>query len=742
MECARCRLMFTGRRTLRLVWCPVDRCYLCGQCYRESCQPVHGTAPATRGMAVLAGFAALVVFGSGILPLALAAILEAPTPASPTDNRPIGFGVLAILGIAAIALGLLAVSRRLRHRRKIRGHPAGPPGEFAEVSDPSLEWRPNRAPPPRRVQTLLAAFVAVAGADVAIIVWMTLSGSPSFVLSTIGFVAILSMVASVVGFLALLPFGVPSSVAVAADGIHFRYASAQDQRTQVPLIKWEQLNILGLASRGTGDPADRLVRYLRIDAENAMDIYTGWQRHRIDPSRPRVAVPPRVAEVPPTRPTPPGPPATTVGLSDAISIGEQWRGTMCARCHVRFPGFHRFRLLWCRVDHFYVCRRCWEVGCAQGHGRGVRSISKPAPILAAALVVSLGLAVWYPGVVYDHSVLGAWHDAPPRNVVDLRAGELVKVAGMMRSLRIIALGGHEVYYSKSGWWWTFNTSDAFDLVDRTGTIPVTTSLLYFIYNGPHYAPYAVHTQGTVYVSGDPAVIVGTVALQSDGTKELEAKVLASQQTSLGPSDVVEGLMLAIPVAIGVIVIAVSFLFVARWRRHGQAVEGVAPMPLGSVDIGKEPELEWKPNRKRTRPRRPGRAFALALVGTGIVLGIFPGYGPRAWDGYWIVGFYATVALMCEALVLVILITVPSRPSQVAVGETGFRLWYDSPYDRLLNDSIFPWEEIQDIHLTRGRAPHWVLQWTTGEVDNLSMLSGENLHRLLEEWTRRAMPPGN
>src|SRR5207249_2629373 len=114
-ECARCRLEFTGRRTLRLVWCPVDRCYYCGQCYRESCQPVHGTSPATRGMGVLAGLAALVIFGSGIIPLALAAILESPTPVLPTDNRAIGFGVLALLGIAAIALGVLALSRRVRH---------------------------------------------------------------------------------------------------------------------------------------------------------------------------------------------------------------------------------------------------------------------------------------------------------------------------------------------------------------------------------------------------------------------------------------------------------------------------------------------------------------------------------------------------------------------------------------------------------------------------------------------------
>jgi hypothetical protein len=89
--------------------------------------------------------------------------------------------------------------------------------------------------------------------------------------------------------------------------------------------------------------------------------------------------------------------------------------------------------------------------------------------------------------------------------------------------------------------------------------------------------------------------------------------------------------------------------------------------------------------------------------------------------------------------VVLLLRIPPRPSEVAVDDRGFRMWYESPYDRLLNDSIFPWDQVRDIHLTGGKAPRWVLVWTTGEVDDLSMLSGENRSLLIDEWTRRAMP---
>src|SRR3990170_2172661 len=43
---------------------------------------------------------------------------------------------------------------------------------------------------------------------------------------------------------------------------------------------------------------------------------------------------------------------------------------MCARCGALFRGRWVLHLMWCKVDRFYVCRRCWEWECREGHGKG------------------------------------------------------------------------------------------------------------------------------------------------------------------------------------------------------------------------------------------------------------------------------------------------------------------------------------------------------------------------------------
>ena len=43
---------------------------------------------------------------------------------------------------------------------------------------------------------------------------------------------------------------------------------------------------------------------------------------------------------------------------------------ICARCLVDFPAREGGRrLIWCRVDNFYVCDRCWRTECGGGHGK-------------------------------------------------------------------------------------------------------------------------------------------------------------------------------------------------------------------------------------------------------------------------------------------------------------------------------------------------------------------------------------
>ena len=122
-----------------------------------------------------------------------------------------------------------------------------------------------------------------------------------------------------------------------------------------------------------------------------------------------------------------------------------------------------------------------------------------------------------------------------------------------------------------------------------------------------------------------------------------------------------------------------------------------------------------------------------------LLAFYPGLSPRTYSGYYGVGFVGSVVLMLDAtIVYMVLFGGVGHPSFVATDDTGFHMWYESPYDRHLNDTLFPWDEVQDIRMTSGKGAHWFLQWTTGEKTNLYMLNGRSLRLLQGEWAKRRM----
>ena len=186
----------------------------------------------------------------------------------------------------------------------------------------------------------------------------------------------------------------------------------------------------------------------------------------------------------------------------------------------------------------------------------------------------------------------------------------------------------------------------------------------------------------------------------------------------------------------------TILFTRR-RRTRKALSGSPVLTLGDSGAARDPELSWQPNGRGTDPRRRGFvSLAFVLVGASLLLA-YQGLGPRAGFGYWNLGFLGTiVVLVVGAAVGMLLFGGVGRPSFVAVAADGFRLWYDSPYDRHLNDTVFPWDEIVDIHMTSGKGAHWVLRRTTGEFTNLYMLKGRNLNLLLKEWATRRTPSGS
>ena len=112
---------------------------------------------------------------------------------------------------------------------------------------------------------------------------------------------------------------------------------------------------------------------------------------------------------------------------------------VCARCHVLFPGLEGLRLLWCRIDRFYVCRRCWEEGCKEGHGRGIRGVRKSASLVTWTILLIAFLALVYAGIAYDYSLSNMWASGPVTSVAALQPGQLVKVIGTIDSGRWVAM---------------------------------------------------------------------------------------------------------------------------------------------------------------------------------------------------------------------------------------------------------------------------------------------------------------
>ncbi len=691
-ECAACHLEFRGRWAWTMVWCPGDRRYLCQRCYKDVCKPVHGEKPALSKAYRMAGIGALVVFGSALLPFGLILILAPTEPGASGDSATLGFAFVALVLAGVVWIALSLGLRGILHARAVRGHPPLPPEAFAEAPDAGVSWRPNRPAAPRRVAILLSIVVAAAVLDFVLIM-----------------------------FAPTIP-------------------TVSERRCARDLLPWVDLNLLVARTPGNVNPAVRLARYLRIDPVNAKVLEAEWAVHRIDRSATSPTAIPK-APAPPTVPQP-----WVAPIEGQVAASQ--RGAVCARCRVRFPGIEGLRLLWCKVDRFFVCRRCWREGCREGHGRGMKAVSKTSRLVVAlALAVGL-LAVWYPGFAYDYALTNAWHAAPAVLIDGLHPGEIAKVFGTIGSSRLIAWGGYERYASGRGWWWDWNSTDTFDLTDTSGsTIAVTTQAYYIVYDGPHPAFYAQHTDMRVYERGDGVQIVGTVIRTASGVLALEAQIVLSAEwvasIAIEPSAADVVLPILIPLVIAALGIGGGTILFTRRRRTRKALSGSPVLTLGDSGAARDPELSWQPNGRGTDPRRRGFvSLAFVLVGASLLLA-YQGLGPRAGFGYWNLGFLGTiVVLVVGAADGMLLFGGVGRPSFVAVAADGFRLWYDSPYDRHLNDTVFPWDEIVDIHMTSGKGAHWVLRRTTGEFTNLYMLKGRNLNLLLKEWATRRTPSGS
>ncbi|MCK5561137.1 MAG: hypothetical protein KAJ51_11105, partial [Thermoplasmata archaeon] len=164
-------------------------------------------------------------------------------------------------------------------------------------------------------------------------------------------------------------------------------------------------------------------------------------------------------------------------------------GTICGHCNRRFPSTYSPLMIWCRPDEMYVCRRCWEDVCGEGHGKGDKNTGWH-PMKSFLFICAILSMVWAFAFfsVMDIYVRSDWNGLETTDISELPESGVVKLEGtIMGSYDDIEISGQESS-SKSGNNWKWYTNETFMLNDTTGSVKVTTELYYAIEDGPHAAP--------------------------------------------------------------------------------------------------------------------------------------------------------------------------------------------------------------------------------------------------------------
>ena len=418
---------------------------------------------------------------------------------------------------------------------------------------------------------------------------------------------------------------------------------------------------------------------------------------------------------------------------------------LCARCLVEFRGGFAHELIFCKIDRFFVCRGCWNEGCQEGHGQGVRSAAMRKTSLLALVAITTLLLAWLPGLIHEHGTLTYWQSAGVTPIAQSQRGQTIKVEGVLSSPTSVAFGPHEDSYScRSGtcWEWNWNESDQFTMTDGSGSMLVTTARWWFVTEGPHVAGYILHFHRTCFQPGDHVYVVGTRQELANGTDALQALIVSTENPT--PPALDPWLISAI---VGIPVAAWSMVTAVRFRRdqlNREAIGLRTPTSLVSEMSAPDPSLSWRPNRLLVKKAHRRIALGAAIVILGWpALFLIPALTSHKDSDQVILSGFALAWTMSELVVFLAWrrLTGGEKVEAVAFSDRGFHLWYASPYARRLHDSLIPWTEIARIvDKRRGRQTVHRMFRTDGEETDLGFLRRDNLAALKQEWGRRGHVP--
>jgi len=341
---------------------------------------------------------------------------------------------------------------------------------------------------------------------------------------------------------------------------------------------------------------------------------------------------------------------------------------VCARCAVVFRGRTALDLRWCKVDRFYVCRRCWEWECHEGHGKGDLNVGRNiGTALMLILIVWVFAGTWPLAAIVDGLRVQSFATLGVTPISALPAMGTVKVRGVIADSDPVAWGGREVS-TDNGWTWVWSAADSFGILDPTGGINTTTNRWWVVETASHPAPGAIHTAGTVYVPGDAVLVVGDMA-GAGGSRHLEVLYISPDGFGQDPR---------LPLVLGTFgtlpfIAASGALFWQRNQRlarHGTAFED-RPLIDGAQDVAaRDASLPWKenPGRMSVRGRLVGTTVAIGAAGIAlIVLSTVAPFHTRG-DIYFVGWLYGLILFVLVFLPLLGAFVGSIRPTAIAVTE--------------------------------------------------------------------------
>ncbi len=411
---------------------------------------------------------------------------------------------------------------------------------------------------------------------------------------------------------------------------------------------------------------------------------------------------------------------------------------MCGHCLRRFPTRYVSSLIWCKEENIYVCRRCWEDVCGEGHGKGQKNISMHTlnHFLIVTFLFSFVVSFVFVALI-DIIYVNTWNNMEYTDIKELPESGWVKLKGtLVGDTGEAVVTGHGDKSSDDGDW-EWDEDIRFILEDKTGNITIYTSKYYDIMDGPHDVINSDSTEGTTYLMGDRVKAICEVKTDGDikriyllwlGTEDQDCTVQILSYFILA--------IFLLPATIGYVYVLI--LTLKRGALHKKKVEYKNEITIRDTDMKKDKSLTWMVNSSSSHLLANSISITLLITGFLILILIIFLFQStlHTISHYWSTSLFGL--LMCPFLFTLPSFVLFERGSssinELSVSGRGVHFFYTDPIVRYLKDDFIGWDEMKDVCYRKvGKSGNWLIEKKNNTNENINGLTEKNRKWVLAGW---------